>query len=577
MKALHAYTLIPFASTLLLGLSPSPAQANYLTDIDFYRLSTELGAQMPTGAGVNVTQSEANVGTLDAPVYLPDPSTTDLQGKVFNDHSGSSTGQYSSHATGVAGLFVGNNSSMTPAVSVVESYNADHWLGSGQLNGGNIRAPLSNPSRAGNHSWVGQAATAADNSDLLRRVDWLVDTDEFVQCVGLTNSPPTQALLGSAYNVIAAGRSDGGQGTGSVQLDADYPAGRVRPDLVAPQSSTSSATPVICSAAVLLIDTAHSDPGLSTDPQQTSTQNRNGDVIYNAERSEVVKAALMAGADRVTTNGSYQNILDYRATAATSASNGLDTRYGAGQVNIYNSYHIIAAGEQNSEEDSQISGGAIASQGFDYDPAFGGLSGSNSTATYRFTAGATVQRLYASLVWNTKIDQGGFAFSGAATLYNLRLRLLDDTAGVEVASSDSALDNNENLAVTLQPGHDYRLEVSPGAGQASFLRDYALAWRSEADEDADGVRDGKDICRQAVNPAQVDADSDGFGNVCDADFDQNNVVSFADLALMKQTFGSASPDPEVDLNSDGAVDMSDLLLLRDGVFAAPGPGAGSAS
>ncbi len=40
---------------------------------------------------------------------------------------------------------------------------------------------------------------------------------------------------------------------------------------------------------------------LSTDPSVTFTTNRNGDIIYNAERSEVVKAALMAGASRTAT------------------------------------------------------------------------------------------------------------------------------------------------------------------------------------------------------------------------------------------------------------------------------------
>ena len=76
-----------------------------------------------------------------------------------------------------------------------------------------------------------------------------------------------------------------------------------------------------------------------------STSNRNGAVIYNAERSETIKAALMAGASRFTFNTSTTaNVEDYRVAAANQTDNGLDWRYGAGQLNINNSYNILAAG-----------------------------------------------------------------------------------------------------------------------------------------------------------------------------------------------------------------------------------------
>ena len=85
------------------------------------------------------------------------------------------------------------------------------------------------------------------------------------------------------------------------------------------------------------MEVGHKNPALSTDPLVQSTTNRNGNTIYNAERSEVVKAALMAGASRSAISGYTAN-----------TDNGLNNVYGAGQLNIYNSYHIIAAGEQNS-------------------------------------------------------------------------------------------------------------------------------------------------------------------------------------------------------------------------------------
>ena len=59
---------------------------------------------------------------------------------------------------------------------------------------------------------------------------------------------------------------------------------------------------MVASAAALLVEVGHNGGNtLSTDPAVTFTTNRNGDTIYNAERSEVVKAALMAGASRTAT------------------------------------------------------------------------------------------------------------------------------------------------------------------------------------------------------------------------------------------------------------------------------------
>ena len=54
-----------------------------------------------------------------------------------------------------------------------------------------------------------------------------------------------------------------------------------------------------------------------------------------------------------------------------------------------------------------------------------------------------------------------------------------------------------------------------------------------------------DDCTLVPNPAQSDADHDGFGNACDPDFDENGVVNFGDLARMKSAF--FGNDPIVDL------------------------------
>ena len=367
----------------------SASHADYKSDIGYTRLVAEIGSNLPTGISVEVTQAEADTNT-DPTIYsyLPDLANSQFTGKTITDKTLLS-GPYSGHATGVGKNFYGNTSSMASGIGTIDAYLADDWLDRGFLQGNNKRKkPKVSSSRIANHSWIGSTNDTSADSDLLRRVDWLVDRDEFIQVVGQTNNAVTnKALLGSAFNVIAVGKTDGVNGRGTATVDTTYTAGRTRPHLVAPFTTSSSATPVVAAAVATLTDLGHNNTSLSTDPAVTWTINRNNMTIYNAERSEVIKAALMAGADRYTTNGSAPNITDYRADTTNRSTNGLDIRYGAGQIDIYSSYHIIDAGEQNSDEDDIAGSGDVGEFGFDFDPAFGGASGSNTTASYRFTTG----------------------------------------------------------------------------------------------------------------------------------------------------------------------------------------------
>jgi len=89
------------------------------------------------------------------------------------------------------------------------------------------------------------------------------------------------------------------------------------------------------------------------------------------------------------------------------------------------------------------------------------------------------------------------------------------------------------------------------------------------DGDEDGVPDFFDNCTLAPNPDQTDTDEDGFGNRCDADFDQSGAVNFADLARLRAGFFGA--EALLDLTGDGVVNFADLALVRSMFLAAPGP------
>ncbi len=89
------------------------------------------------------------------------------------------------------------------------------------------------------------------------------------------------------------------------------------------------------------------------------------------------------------------------------------------------------------------------------------------------------------------------------------------------------------------------------------------------DQDADGVPDGEDNCVAVPNPDQRDTNVDGYGNVCDADLNNDGGVDFLDLGILKSHFFSTNAD--CDLNGDGSVDFLDLGLMKSGFFQPPGP------
>jgi len=532
------------------------AQADYKADIGYTKLAIELGASLPNGSGVLASQTEADIdGVAGSPyVYFPDTTNTQFSGKTIINVTNLNDAP-SGHATGVGALFYGNNS-MANGIANIYVYEANNWLQSNYLKFGSTLKPLSTANRVGNHSWIGNTGNLSYDTDILRRLDWVVEVDEFVQFVGTRNGVGLNSnLLSAAYNVVAVGKTDGSHGMGSAQIDSTYVSGRTRTEIVAPFTVTSTATPAVAAAAAILIETSQLNPGLSNG----STSNRNGDTIYNAERSEVIKSALLAGADRLTRNTSTTaNIFDYRVAPANQSVNGLDARFGAGQVNVYNSYYIIAAGEQDSNEDGGA--GSIGIFGFDYDPSFGGSSGSNNIASYYFSTNATPAILSASLAWNIDIAGGnGTTFDGTATFYDLDL-LLYDVTGSEtlLLGSTSNIDNTENIWLALQAGKNYLLQVMAKAGQGNFLWDYALAWHIASDMDGDVVSDVQDNCPSDANASQADLDGDGLGDACDADVDGDGVLNTLDAFPY-------DPTETTDTDGDGVGNNADMDDDNDGL------------
>jgi hypothetical protein len=95
------------------------------------------------------------------------------------------------------------------------------------------------------------------------------------------------------------------------------------------------------------------------------------------------------------------------------------------------------------------------------------------------------------------------------------------------------------------------------------------------DADGDGVLDPSDNCLFEPNPDQVDTDQDGYGNLCDADLNDDGLVGGPDFNLFRAAFGRAPGepgyDPDADFTGDGAIGGPDFNVIRAALGAAPGP------
>lgn len=98
------------------------------------------------------------------------------------------------------------------------------------------------------------------------------------------------------------------------------------------------------------------------------------------------------------------------------------------------------------------------------------------------------------------------------------------------------------------------------------------------DSDEDGVPDDFDNCIFVFNPDQRDTNGDCFGNICDADLNNDGivnreaigVVNAIDLGLLRLYFFGDFPD--ADFNGDGYINAVDLAIFKGLFFSPPGPG-----
>ena len=96
------------------------------------------------------------------------------------------------------------------------------------------------------------------------------------------------------------------------------------------------------------------------------------------------------------------------------------------------------------------------------------------------------------------------------------------------------------------------------------------------DIDGDGIINEEDNCIEVPNPNQIDTNLDGYGNACDADYDNNGVINSVDFnPLFLEAFNAQDPADvsnylDFDFNGDGVVDGADFTFFNN-AFSVGGP------
>ena len=427
-----------------------PSHADWMEDIGFLELQVLLGAGTPDGSGVDVSLVEANTSTAPDFHYLPNASDPEFTSITITDQSGLSTAP-SGHATSVGRLLFGNTSSIAPGVTQVDGFDANDWLNNTLFAGGSDPAIEGNAIQ--NHSWIGTTGSDATDEILLQRLDHQIDRDGFVALAGLANggAGALPNLLSNSYNSLAVGITNGNHSAGTTSVNGP---GRTKPDIVAPSTLTSHATAMTSSAATLLTEAA-------------------GGFGSGADESETLRAAILAGATKT----------EFPSWSHTE-SQPLDATFGAGELNVFNSYQILAGGDFDGSNDVPP-GSAVPVSGWDYEAGFADAGSSVRYYNFEVPTGFTADEISIILTWNARVTDANpspLTFDPTTSLANMDLDFFDSTHSfleTELAASRSTIDNVEHLHLTGLNEGTYTMRFVSNTDQA-----FALAWRMETVESA---------------------------------------------------------------------------------------------
>jgi hypothetical protein len=450
------------------GVFGFAAQAQNLDQIGVTLLRTQ--TTNLDGTGIRVAQVEANLAGTNVPsLFEVNPGAVNQPTNRFTYFSAAGTantftnsvGNESGHADGVAANFYGlTGSGVATNVAHVDNYDADAFI-QGYLIGGNyvFNLPATNINDpVVNQSFIFTGTTTNEQQAIDTTYDNYAALYRTLFVSGAGNGgsvgPPA-----TSYNGLGVGAYGGSSSTGPT-LDN----GRCKPDITAPAGVTSYSTPQVSGAAAVLLQAARRGDG--------------GGDTNSAADIRTVKALLLNGAVKP-------------ADWTNAVPSPLDYRYGAGVLNVFNSYKQLAGGKRvyvvattvatgGAHPPTGATGTIPVLNGWDFNTNTSGKFPTQFDAVnhYYFNVTNGVANsgftLTATLVWNRQQNK--------SDINDLNLFLYDCANGNLVACSTSLVDNVEHIFVPQLPPTRYDLQVwkAGGLGIVSGAESYALAFALNA-------------------------------------------------------------------------------------------------
>ena len=399
------------------------------------------------GTGIRVAQVEApgssndwEVDPGDSRVMLPVSDFTwfDVTSSTAYPNG---LGVASPHSGGVAGYWYGLPGGVSTNVAHIDNYEANYFFFG-------IPLPLATNDVVVNQSFAAPTtyqAMSDPNYDNFAAVNNVL----FVSAAGDggTVLPPS-----TCYNGISvAAYQSAGSSVGPTPDNS-----RAKPDITAPADATSDSAPLVSGAAVLLAEAGlRGDGGTNTN---------------SASDSRTLKALLLNGAIKP-------------ADWANPSPSPLDPVYGAGVLNVFNSYHQLIGGKHGFIASTNIitgdphpptgaTGNVSSLSGWDFN-GISNTSGTDSLNHYCFNlTNGTSNAIFTgtmTLVWKRHYNK--------TNINDLDLFLYNMDTGSLIAASTSRVDNVEHIYIPKLPAGRYDVEVFKNGGAITSTNElYALAF-----------------------------------------------------------------------------------------------------
>lgn len=412
------------------------------------------------GSGIRVAQPEADypLGSTNweiNPAVVGQPAGRFTYYSSFGNATNfpNSVGSDSGHADGVGDGFYSPAYGVATNVAHIDSYDADYFIQNYLFDENTLMpvlAPLPSTAAVVNQSFT----WGAQPVNVQRQIDFNFDkyaTAYGTLFVSAVANGGQVCAPGTAYNSIGVAAYGGSSSIGPT-IDN----GRCKPDLAAPGTQTSEATPLVSGAATVLLQAALRGDGGNTN---------------DASDMRVIKALLLNGAVKP-------------ADWTNANSSPLDARYGAGVLNVFNSYEQLGGCQHGWNCSTNVASGAAhlpvavtntvpVLSGWDFNTNSSGTN-SASVSHYFFNitnifSGAQFTAT-ATLVWNRQFGQ--------TNINDLDLFLYNCANSNLVACSTSRVDNVEHIFITklAQGRYDLQILKNGGTNTVTTNETYALAF-----------------------------------------------------------------------------------------------------